>query len=97
MIPLLIVALLAGPVLAACTKNCEDHYGVCACDQPPTEFTVTPNYKPSDEKPSKHPQPAWERGEVKADMPSSLQAQDAKQDQDQVDAIHSGKHAAGLE
>ena len=51
---------------AACGKGCYDMgNGVCACDIAP-EFG--PSVKPSEEKPRRNGIPAWQSGEVKADV-----------------------------
>ena len=91
----LIVLLLAVPVMAVtCPKDCEDHYGSCACTQPAAE--VAPDVKGSDEKPPRSQITAWQSGAVKADLPPSTAAQDFKADQEKIDASAEGRKAAGL-
>ena len=91
---LIIVSLLmTAPLYAECPKGTTEYEGVCAADLPSEK---APAVQPSDEKPSKHPEPAWERGEVHADMPVSLIDQDRKMDEIQNQAIEDGKKAAGL-
>ena len=90
----LMLLLLAVPVMAVCPKNCEEHYGSCACEQPPVEYAIP--VKPSDEKPPRSQIPAWQSGEVKADTPASTAAQDFKADQEKIDASVEGRKAAGL-
>ena len=91
---IVLLLLLAVPVMAVCPNGCEDHYGSCACDQPPSEFAVP--VKTSDEKPPRSQIPAWQSGEVKADTPASTAAQDFKADQEKIDASVEGRKAAGL-
>lgn len=90
-----VILFLAVPVVAAdCPKGCEPHQGVCACDQAPE---IAPSFQPmSDEKPPKNQIPAWQLGEVKADMPKSLAAEDEKLDKSRVDADTAGKMEAGV-
>lgn len=90
---ILIMLLLAAPVIA-CNKGCTEYEGNCACDQAPEKAVQT--FVPSEDKPSHHPQAAWERGEVKADTPPSLAASDAKLDQERAKADAEGKKDAGL-
>lgn len=52
-------------VLIACGQGCIEYKNTCACD-PPAEKTVQ-TFQPSDEKPRRGKQPAWETGEVRAD------------------------------
>jgi hypothetical protein len=90
----LIVLLLAVPVMASCPKNCEEHYGSCACEQPPAE--IAPSVKPSDEKPRHSQIPEWQDGGVKADTPPSCAYTNTCSDQKAIDAEKAGKKAAGL-
>jgi hypothetical protein len=93
---LLIVLLFAVPVLAVCSKDSIEIEGVCAVMPSPEESTLAPIVSTSDEKPSRHPEPAYLRGDVKADMPPSCSAKDAKSDQDKAQADKDGKKSAGL-
>ena len=61
----IILLLLAVPVMAQCGKGCYEWEGQCACDIAP-EFG--PSVKPSEEKPRRNGIPAWQSGEVKADV-----------------------------
>lgn len=90
-----VLSWMALPLLLACDPGCEEHYGVCACDQKPVADT-TPPIQPSDEEPPKDKMPSYQREGVKADMPESLSAQDAKADMERAQADSEGKKAAGL-
>lgn len=92
---LLIVALLSGNVMA-CGTGCEEHQGVCACDQKPEQLKASEETKPSDEKPRKEQQPEWATGAVTAAMPPSEASKDAKLDAERTSADNEGKKAAGL-
>jgi hypothetical protein len=71
-----VVVALQG-VAVACEKGCDPYEGVCACSgqtndgDPVTILT-------SNELPSKHPESAWERGDVHADMPLPETAESEK-------------------
>lgn len=85
------------PILLACDKGCEEHDGVCACDIPAEKAqSVTDASVVSDEKPARHPEPAWQRGEVKADMPASTAFKDALADEAKARAEAEGKAKAGI-
>lgn len=58
-----VVALVA--TSQACSTGCVDYHGICACDATPER---APDAVPSDEKPPRNRVPAYERGDVKADM-----------------------------
>jgi len=84
-------------LLLACPTGCSQYEGNCACDEKTITATVT--VQPgvvSDEKPPRHPQPAYERGDVTVDTPPSLAGQDEKQDREKANANFEGKKAAGL-
>lgn len=73
----------------ACPKNSVEYNGNCFVDIKPegTKDSV----QASDEKPSHHPEPAWQRGEaVVVDAPSTL-AQDEKEDEDRRKATAEGQ------
>ncbi len=94
-----VVAVLALPFLLVwdsfgCPAGTTEYQGVCAADLQPEKAVQT--FVPSDEKPSRHPQPAWQRGDVIADTPPSQAANDAKMDAERVKADGAGKKAAGL-
>ena len=94
---LIIVALLASNANAvACGSGCFEYQGSCACDQRPA---VEPEAyaQPSDEKPPRSGMPSWQDPSVKVDDPKSLIYQDAKADQDRVQAETEGKRAAGIQ
>ncbi len=82
----------------ACGLGCTEYEGTCACDAKPAESPAQVDQSAwvSDEKPSRHPEPAYQRGEVNALMLPSLAAQDMKQDQEARQADAQGKIAAGL-
>jgi hypothetical protein len=80
----------------ACGPNQISYEGVCADNPQPEKPTSQDYYKPSDELPPKHPEPAWQRGDVIADTPASKASDDAKQDQEKAEADAQGKAAAGI-
>ncbi len=90
-----VLAWVALPFLLACDKGCENHNGVCACDQLPVADT-TPQAKPSDEKPPQDKMPSYQREGIHADMPASTAIQDAELDREKQQADFEGKKAAGL-
>lgn len=94
---ILVASMSVASMAFACNKGCQEHQGVCVCDAAPVEEAprVTAGVV-SDEKPPRHPQPAYERGDVIADMPPNLIAQDAKVDREIKAAVFEGKKAAGL-
>lgn len=90
--------MLASVGAVACDKGCSEYEGVCACDIKPAEVAaaVDTSVWVSDEKPSRHPEPAWQRGEVKViDVPATG-GEDAKQDLERQQADRAGKLAAGI-
>lgn len=89
----IVVLFLALPC-GACSTGCSPYEGLCACDQRAEQPIQT--YKPSDEKPSRHPEPAYQRGEVKALTPPSLVSEDETLDREKADATAQGKKAAGV-
>ena len=58
--------LLLASSLYACPTGCVEYNGICACDAKPE--AAPDAAKPSDEKPSRNPVPAYMRESVKADM-----------------------------
>jgi hypothetical protein len=61
---IVIVLLMIVPVLADCPKGTTPYKeGVCTADIQP-ETDTTPEVKPSNEKPPRNPQPAYERNDV---------------------------------
>lgn len=80
--------------MAQCGKGCTEWEGVCACDQ--AAFKAEPVNAASDEAPRKGQIREWESGEIKADMPVSLVAADAKLDAEKAEADAEGKRNAGL-
>lgn len=65
------VVMLLGAVAVswACPKDSVEYEGTCAAMPAPAEVPQGDNPAcVSDEKPSRHPEPAWERGEVHALM-----------------------------
>lgn len=96
---ILTVLVFLPSFVLACAKGCTEYEGNCACE-PPSADTQTlapmPQGVVSDEKPSRHPEPAWQRGEVHADTPPSVAAKDALADEEKAKAEADGKAAAGL-
>lgn len=92
---LIMVALIASNAVA-CDKGCEQHAGVCACDQKPEQLKREEEVKPSDEKPPKDKMPSYQREGIHADTPVSTAGQDAKMDAEKNTADMAGKKAAGL-
>lgn len=88
--------LLLSSVAVACPSGTILYQGMCADVPAPKDTVPVPEVKPSDEKPSHHPEAAWERGEVNAATPPSLVTEDAKLDQQKAQAEEQGKKAAGL-
>jgi len=78
------------------TPPCPDGWiefeGHCAAMPQPEHDTVK-EFEPSKEKPSRHPEPAYERGEVHADAGIPTMQRDIEEDQ----AAAQGKKAAGLQ
>jgi hypothetical protein len=94
---ILALIVFVGMLLLACPKGTVNYEGVCADLPSPDESTLAPAVGVvSDEKPSRHPEPAYQRGEVTADMPESQVAEDTKMDQEKAQADIEGKKAAGL-
>lgn len=95
---LLAVAVLfvSGVAVASCPKGTIEFSGGCAEMPSPSESTLAPMVATSNEKPSRHPEAAWQRGEVNAVNPPSLAAQDAKMDQDNAAAVAEGRAKAGI-
>lgn len=93
MLGILSMPVLTGKDCHGCNQGCEYVGGVCACDQVPE---TAPSVKPSDELPPKDKMPSYQRENIKADMPSSLAYEDAKQDQARKEADAQGKREAGI-
>lgn len=79
---------------AACGPGCFVYEGVCACDEKPKDLVAVPEVKPSDEKPPRHPEPAWQRGDVIADMPPSTAMRDLEESNIKMRATIQGKKKA---
>jgi hypothetical protein len=81
----------------ACPKGTVEHEGTCASMPSPDESALAPLISTSDEQPPVDKMPSYEREGIRAEMPSSLAAQDAKLDLEKSSAEQAGKKAAGLE
>jgi len=91
------VVVVVQSFAVGCPKDCYEYQGACACDAMPEKaLTTPPSGAVSSEKPPQDKLPSYERANVKADMPQSLIAQDAKADQARSQADTQGKVAAGL-
>lgn len=90
--PLLLISSFA----VACPKGTVEFNGNCASMPSPEESTLAPMIPTSNEKPSRHPESAWERGEVHAETPPSCASTNDCSDQKAIDAAKAGKKAAGL-
>jgi hypothetical protein len=66
-IKLAVAVLFVASLAVACPSGSYEWNGNCVVDLQPEKDT-TPSVKPSDERPSRHPEPAWQRGEVHADI-----------------------------
>lgn len=79
-----ILLFVASFAVASCPKGSEEYGGRCAEMPSPSESTLAPMVSTNNEKPPRHPEPAWQRGEVKADMgtrakePETPVAQDSR-------------------
>jgi hypothetical protein len=94
----LVLILILSLNVFSCPAGTIQGPGYCAAEPSPTQEThaeLSP-YIVSDEKPSRHPEPAYQRGEVNAVTPPSLAAQDAKEDQERAEAEAQGKKTAGI-
>jgi len=80
----------------ACKSGCIAYEGNCACEAQVERVVNESTYQPSDEKPPRHPEPAWQRGEVIAATPSSCAFTNACSDQQAIDATAQGKKSAGI-
>lgn len=93
----MILLLLASSVWAVqCEKGCSEWEGVCACDAPKASSSEPEQNYASDEKPSKHPEPAYQRGEVNIVNVPNTAEEDIKIDQEKAKADAEGRKAAGL-
>lgn len=90
----LILTLLLSSPAVACDNGCEPYENVCACRGSTNEGV--PVIYTTDEKPPRHPEPAWERMEVKAALPPSCAVTNNCSDQQAIDAAAEGKRKAGL-
>ena len=90
---LLLILMLQAVSYGACREGYvpTDVDGVCQAS-----VTKTNEAWVSDEKPSFHPQPAYQRGEVTIIDAPNLEAQDRKEDEDRKKADAEGKARAGL-
>lgn len=93
---LIAILLIASNALAVCPKGFEEHEGVCASLQGQVQEGSMDASVASDEKPSKHPEPAWQRGEVNIVNVPNCAAEDIKADQERAQADKEGKLAAGI-
>ena len=93
---LLVVALLASNAVA-CEKDCYEYQGNCACEQKPIQLSKAEEVQPSDEKPSRHPQPAYQRGDL--NVSSGVDERKSAYEHDKAidDATAQGKLAAGIQ
>lgn len=62
------VLFMSSFAVATCPSGKIEYEGICADLPSPSEQALAPMVPTSDEKPSRHPEPAWERGEVHADI-----------------------------
>lgn len=92
---LVIALLMASPVFPSC-PNGFTAYGKDVCVQELKPEAAPDVYRVSDEEPPRHPEPAYQRGEVTVDMPTSTAAQDVKMDKERDKADAEGKKAAGI-
>lgn len=88
--------LLLSSVAIACDKGCTEWEGICACDAPKASSQEPEINYASDEKPSKHPEPAYQRGEVNIVEAENMGTQDMKIDQEKAQADLDGKKAAKI-
>lgn len=92
---ILISLLFLTTPLWSCDQGCEEYRGSCVCEAP-VDKTQIDYVQPSDEQPSRHPEPAYLRGGFIVDMPDSQAAHDVMMDEARDRADAEGKHAAGL-
>jgi len=78
-----------------CPANTVQWEGTCAATPQAVQAAV-PEIQPSSEKPSRHPEAAWERKEVIAAMPESQIANDTEQDNEKKCASIKGKVMAHI-
>lgn len=90
----LILMFIASLASATCPAGTVADSGACRYLN---EASAEDNAKwVSDEKPPKHPEPAWQRGEVKAIAAPSALAEDLRSDEEKANADREGKMAAGV-
>lgn len=91
----IILLTLTWTVLAECPKGYQQYKDACEDMRSPDTGPSVPT-PTSDEKPSRHPEPAWQRGEVNAETPPSCAYTNNCSDQKAIDAAKQGKKAAGI-
>ena len=80
-------------VAIACGKNEYEYNGECVVDIKP----ITPDpVKPSDEKPPEDKMPSYQREGITVIDAPNMATQDAKDDQEKLDADKEGKQRAGI-
>jgi hypothetical protein len=91
------MSMLLSSVVIACPAGTIPYQGLCADEPVPKDTVVVAEAKPSDEKPSRHPEPAYQRGEFKVSDGIKERESAKKQDDDIDNATTSqGKKAASL-
>lgn len=91
---LAVLMLLVVPVSAlSCPKGSYEYQGECVLDLKP--ITADP-VKPSDELPPSDKMPSWQREGVHLIDAPNMAQDDAKQDQEKLEADRQGKKAAGI-
>lgn len=93
---IVVVVLCCASWSWACPKNSVEWKGGCAMMPAALGQEIDNSRWASDEKPAHHPQPAWERGEVTAQMPPSQTYDETtggteKADQIKFAQAHGGK------
>ncbi len=98
LISLVLLFALSGPGLAVnCPSGSVNWEGVCAqLDAPKSKSSEPETNYASDEKPSKHPEAAWQRGDVHVVDVPNLAAEDRKMDEEKAQAEADGKRAAKI-
>ena len=77
-------------------ENHKKEVEVCACDAKPAFEKDFKAVVPSNEKPPKSGMPSWQADGIKVIEERNLDKQDAKEDQEKIDADAEGKRRAGL-
>ena len=88
---IMIAVALLSSLAVACPKGTIEYNGACYADPKPSDNVPVPETKPSDEKPPRHPEPPYQRGDVMAAMPPSEIANDTAADVKKKCAEISGK------